>query len=149
MKLVSIKSSEYVNQTRTGYSSPMLSINGKSGVIAFNKKAIEHFILEPGQHIGIIKDEDQDPPEYYFKHIPEDKDEAFKLQKGTGRVSFSSKKLAHEIIMSVLKRKHPRNDKPEPNLEILVRFQLAIKPAMDGDTVIPVTYAIMGGTIIN
>ncbi|MCK5134847.1 MAG: hypothetical protein KAR19_03605 [Bacteroidales bacterium] len=146
MKLVSVKKTE---QLRTASKfKPALSVNGKNGSIAFNKKAIEHFHLKPGYHIDFLKDEEQSPPEWYFKAIQEGNDDTFKLGQGTGRLQFTSKPLAHEIIRCVQKREHPHNDESELNTNIMVRFHLATKPAMDGDQEIPNTYAIMGGKII-
>jgi len=146
MNLVALKKSKYSNSAGPGI--PMLSINGKNGVIAFNKPAISQFDLSPGQNIEILKDEQEDPPEYYFKPKAESDNDTFHLQKGAGRVSFSSKTLAREMIQNLQKKQNPNKQKSELNVQVLVRFKLATKEAMDGDKLLKGVYAILGGTVV-
>jgi len=148
MKLASVKKSDYINSRFPNPGKPILSVNGKSGIVALNKYAVATFKLKPGEYVGFLKDQEQDPPDWYFKAVQKESEDAFILHKGSGRLQFSCKPLVREIIGDLLKKLNPHKDSSEFDLDVLARFFLATKSPMDGDSEVPDIYAMMGGKII-
>lgn len=148
MNLSTVKRSDFP-AARVGNTKPILSVSGKSGVIAINPAAVSHFKLKNGDSVAFCKDTDSTPPEWYIV-LPQGvtpSEDTFLLRKSGTRLQFSSKPLAHSILKDFLRKKDPNKKDHELNLGKYVHFKLAFEPAMNGDQEIPDTYAIMGGVI--
>jgi len=146
MKLIQTKKDDF---SITQSFDHLLHVNGKNGTIELNSPFLEYHKLKVGDPVKFYYDKETSPPDFYLAIPPSvSADETsfeLKQNKASKRLKFQCAGLAREMTIGILKKKDPHKKDNEFDTKIRVRFTISKKPALDGDTEVPDTYAILGG----